>query len=119
MASIQQTDNDGLTILKFQGNLTESTLADIEDAVGHVARRQGARVIVDLAGVELLTTPAIAMFIAAARSARQHGGRIVFTQSNPRVADVLHRLHLEAILHTVADFEQALGQMRSHPTESK
>jgi anti-anti-sigma factor len=112
MATVQQFEREGLTVLKFQGSLTAASLEEVEHVIGPLARRPGARLLVDLAGVDLLATPAISMFVAVARATAQHGGRIVFTQSNPRITDVLHRLRLDALLHTVPDFEQAVSDIQ-------
>jgi anti-anti-sigma regulatory factor len=69
-------------------------------------------VVVDLTSVDILTTPAISMFIAAAKTARESGGAITFTESPPPVRDILNRLRLHSILHTVSDVRHAIDEMR-------
>lgn len=113
MATLNQTEQDGLTILTVTGSLVPADLDQIEDSFGRIARQPNVRVVVDLAGVDIVTTPAISMFIAASRTAQRHGGRIVFTQSNPRITDVLHRLRLDSILQTAPEFEQAVTKVKS------
>jgi anti-anti-sigma factor len=115
MADFNQIERDGLTVLQFRGSLNATGLEQIEQSFARLARQQGARVLVDLAAVDILTTPAISMFIAATRTANRHGGRIVFTQSNPRVADVLHRLRLDAVLRTIPSFEEAVSALKNAP----
>lgn len=53
------------------------------------------------------------MFIAASRTAQRHGGRIVFTQSNPRITDVLHRLRPGFDPADMPEFEQAVTKVKS------
>jgi len=112
MATLHQTDLQGLLLLKLSGSLTDEGVEQVGQSFQAATSRPGARIVVDLGGVDMLTTPAISMFIAAANSARQSGGAIAFTQSPPFVHDVLTRLRLHSVLHTVPDVQQAIDQMR-------
>ena len=113
MANLNQIEQDGLTVVKIEGSLTSDELPGIEGPFTRLARKQGAQVIVDLAQVDMLTTPAITMFIAASRACRQNGGHMVFTQSSPRVSNLLHLLRLDDVLDTAPEFLDAICQVKS------
>ncbi|MFI5380562.1 MAG: STAS domain-containing protein [Tepidisphaerales bacterium] len=113
MASLNQIEQDGLTVLKIEGSLTSDELPSIEGTFTRLARQHGAHVIVDLAQVDMLTTPAITMFIATSRACQRNGGHMVFTQSTPRIRNLLHRLRLDDVLDTAPEFLDAICQVKS------
>ena len=112
MADLNCTKLDDLTILKINGSLTSEELAQVERPFGEFTAQPGARIVVDLTNVEIVTTPALSMFIAAANQAKHSGGKIVFTQATPPVRDVLRRLRLSSILVTVPGLDDAIAQAR-------
>ena len=104
-------DND-LTILKLKGSLDAQGLQKVEKPFESATQEPGARVVVDLTGVDMVTTPAISMFLEAANLAKDGGGRVVFTEAQPPVNDVLKRLRLHQILRTVPGLEKAIDEAR-------
>jgi anti-sigma B factor antagonist len=112
MASLEQFVLEDMTILKLRGSLSCEGLDEVEREFAHATHRPGARVVVDLTGVDIVTTPALSMFIAAATEARNTGGRLVFTESTPPVKDILKRLRLTSVLKTVPGLEDAIKTVR-------
>jgi anti-anti-sigma factor len=112
MATLERIELGNLVVLKLKGSLTSDGLETIEEPFAEIAQRPGGRTVVDLTGVDFVTTPALSMFIAAANSAKQTGGRIIFTETQPPVRDVLNRLRLHAILRTVPGLEEAISHAR-------
>lgn len=108
MTSVECFEKSGVTVVRLHGALTYDGIAQVgrqfEDATG----RPGTRAVVDLTDVEMVTTPALSMFIAAATSAKKSGGSIVFTESPPPVTDVMKRLRLHAVLKTVTGLDEAI-----------
>ena len=113
MATCERVDQGNVTILRLKGALTGEGLEQVQQPFEQVTHAKGARVVVDLTEVAMVTTPAISMFIAAALAARETGGRVVFTESQPPVRDILKRLRLHAILHTVPGIAEAITEARA------
>jgi anti-anti-sigma factor len=114
MVTLKQCKQDGLTVVRLAGSMTSvNDIEAIEASFGEIACQPGARIVVDLAGVEMIGTPSVAMFVAAAGAARKHGGHIVFTQPNSRVDDMLQLLRLDSILKTVPRFDQAVSEAKA------
>ena len=88
-------------------------LEEVQDQFQEITRRPGCHTLVDLTEVEMVTTPALSMFLAAASTAKNSGGRLIFTESRPPVRDILKRLRLHSVLHTVPGYEEALAEARS------
>jgi anti-anti-sigma factor len=69
-------------------------------------------VVLDLSNVDFLSTPAISMFLDAAKSLKGTGGRIVATGPQPRVGDVLRRLRLETLLPVTRTVDEGVERVR-------
>ena len=65
----------------------------------HDALLAGARrLVIDLAQVEHLSSPAVASFLSAHRTCRARGGTVVLRGANRRTLDLLHRTGLWRVL---------------------
>ena len=93
----------GMIVIHEAGGLGEH----IKDVTNRVAKT-----LIDLTEVEMVTTPALSMFLAAASAAKNSGGRLIFTESRPPVRDILKRLRLHSVLQTVPGYEEALAEAR-------
>jgi anti-anti-sigma factor len=95
---------EGVRVLRPSGNIDHEGAARIERAFQAAA--EGAdRLVVDLSDVELMTTPGIAMVLAASQRAHGRGGRLVVTGARGFVDDMIRRCKLDAVL-TLADSER-------------
>lgn len=113
MASLERVDLDNLTILKLKGSLTSEGLESLEEPFANITQRPGARIVIDLTAVDMVTTPALSLFVAAATTAKKSGGKVVFTETTPPVRDVMQRLRLHSILQTVPGLEEAITRART------
>ena len=107
MASIEQTDSDGVKVLRISGSLNQHGVDTIESAFVEATGSSG-RVVVDLTQVDMMNTPAIAMFLGAHRMVKQQGGRLIFTGVQGMVDDLLRRCRLDTVLTIVPGMKEAV-----------
>jgi anti-anti-sigma factor len=112
MIKLEQEKERGVTLLRFKGSLTQEEVAAIEPSFQAALAGDGSRVVIDLAGVDAVTTPAISMFLAASRSTEKAGGRVIFTGVRGLIADILHRCRLDAILTIATSMDAAIARAR-------
>jgi anti-anti-sigma factor len=112
MIKLDQEVKNGVTVLHFAGSLTQQEVATIEPAFQAAVGVKSPRVVIDLAGVDAVTTPAISMFLASSRSAEKAGGKVIFTGVRGLIADILHRCRLDAILTIATSMDAALARAR-------
>ena len=107
MANLETSTDDGVTVVRIAGTLNQHGVDAVEspfsEAVGNARR-----LVVDLSKVDLVNTPAIAMFLGAHRTIKQVGGRIVFTGVHGMVQDLLRRCRLDTVLTIVPNLEEAV-----------
>lgn len=113
MTQMETKQEEGLTIVQLRGSLTVEGVAKVENDFAAATHRPQGRVVVDLTGVEMVTTPALSMFIDAANFLKSNGGKVVFTETTEPVRDVLRRLRLTLILRTVEGMEKAKAEARA------
>lgn len=78
----------------------------------HVRAGGAPCVVIDLGGVEFAGSSALGNFVALQRTARQNGGRVVFCQVEPTVAEVFRASKLDRLFEFVADREAAAVAVR-------
>ncbi len=112
MATFSPSNVDGVRVLHFSGTLNQHGAESIRPALVAEASA-GGPLVLDLAGVDMVNTPGIALLLTAHRGVRQSGGRLVVTGSSPMVTEVLHRCLLDRILVLVADPVEAVAVAKS------
>ena len=113
MINLQQKVLDGVTVLHFVGSLTQEEVSTIEPSFKASLGGSSPRIVIDLAEVDAVTTPAISMFLSASRTAEKAGGKVIFTGVRGLIADILHRCRLDAILTIATSMDAALQRARS------
>jgi anti-anti-sigma factor len=88
---------DQVTV-QLSDDLLADGLADVRWLL-HDALLAGARrLVVDLSGVQHLSSPAVASFLSAHRTCRARGGTVVLRGANRRTLDLLHRTGLWRVM---------------------
>jgi anti-sigma B factor antagonist/stage II sporulation protein AA (anti-sigma F factor antagonist) len=108
MAVVQeQLDLHGIRLLRLSGSLTQQGIEALEPAVEQ-ALPDGSRAVVDLADVDLVTTPGLALIISTTKRLRDTRGRVIFANARGNVLDVLHRCKLDEVIEIAGDRAEAV-----------
>ena len=107
MASFESSDDGGVTLVRIDGSLNQQGVDAVEPPFSQ-ATGLSRRVVVDLSRVDVLNTPAIAMFLGAHRTMKRAGGRLIFTGVQGPVQDVLRRCRLDTVLTIVPGVREAV-----------
>ena len=110
MCKLEVQENDGVTVVRLVGSLSSTDVIEVEPQFRAVAMDKVRRVVVDMAGVEILATPAITMFISAMTYQRRNGGRLIFTGTEGAIDKLLHVCRLDTIMTIVHDPTAAIAQ---------
>ncbi len=94
-----EATGDQVTVRLDDALLAEG-LADVRWLL-HDALMAGARrLVIDLTGVRVLSSTAVACFLWAHRTCRARGGAVVLRGANRRTEDLLHRTGLWRVIQT-------------------
>ena len=111
MAIVETTEEEGVTVLRIAGSLNQHGVDTVESPFSQ-ATGNARHLVVDLSQVDVVNTPAIAMFLGAHRAMRQAGGQIVFTGVQSMVKDLLRRCRLDTVLTIVPDRREAVERAK-------
>jgi anti-anti-sigma factor len=107
MASLETDKDGGVTVVKLAGSLNQQGVEAVEPPFAE-ATGLSQRMVIDLSRVDVVNTPAIAMFLGAHRAAHRAGGRVIFTGVQGMVEDTLRRCRLDTVLTIVPDLQEAV-----------
>ncbi len=107
MATIDEISSGNVKVLRLCGDLTYDGVAPLAGLMEAAIPGDG-RVVIDLSGVPIITTPGISLLVAAARRTSACGGRLVVTGAYGVVDSVLRRCRLDDVLPLLKDSTEAL-----------
>jgi anti-anti-sigma factor len=98
---------DGIRMIRLKGRLDlEGTEAADLKLTSLAAARRGF-VIVDLDGVEFMSSIGVSIIVKVARALSSREGRLVLLKPRPNVADVLMRTQIDQVIPVCGDFDAA------------
>ena len=112
MTTLDEQDVDGVRVLRISGSLTQQGVDQIGPAF-EAAVPDGARAVVDLGDVDLITTPGLTLFVSATQRMRSTQGRVVFTAARGIVLDLLKRCRLDEVLEIEGDPGHAVEKAKA------
>lgn len=120
--SVQLHNVDGLLLAEFWDclRLDPAPVQELRHRYEeHVKSGGRPEIVIDLGGVGFAGSAALGNFVALHRSAKQQGGRLVFCQVDPTVAEVFRASRLERLFEFLPDREAAIAAANRPPTEAK
>ena len=101
--------NGGVSILRVSGYVDTTTSPDLERRLQALLREKRYHIVVDLAGVEYISSAGWGIFISEIREIREQGGDLKLAGMVPDVREVFDLLEFENILQAYTDAELAAG----------
>ena len=89
--SVRQKSSTGVqnqVTLTLEGNLDNSTVADLELKLTPALAGHPAVLIFDLARLKYVTSVGIRVFFSAMKQQKQHGGQVSFINLQPQIKEV-------------------------------
>jgi anti-anti-sigma factor len=111
--SIKTDRMDGkTTLLSIEGFLDAHTFERLEEEINGLFAEGTYRLVVDISGVDYISSAGAGVFIGAITEAQENGGDIVLVNPTPNVLDVFDLLGLTQIFQICKTKEEALGAFR-------
>ena len=88
MAKLSEEIIDGVTVFHLTGSLTQDAVPEMELRFQALSKIKGIRMVIDVAKVDAITTPAITVFLAATREIEAGGGRMIFSNVKGITGDI-------------------------------
>lgn len=104
----QNLGNDGIVMLTVAGPLDSHTYNTLESKLDRLIHHGDARIIIDLAGVDYLSTAGVRVFLTARAKARHENGSVVLLSLSEQATQVVDTLQIRENLNIARDLPDAM-----------
>ncbi len=108
----EQLENK-IVLLTIQGFLDAHTFEQMEKVINDLFESNQHRLIVDLAGLDYISSAGAGVFIAALSESEENGGKIVLLNPTTTVMDVFDLLGLTQIFTMATDRQEAVDALNN------
>jgi anti-sigma B factor antagonist len=98
---------DGVRMIRLKGRLDLEGSESVDLKLTSLAAVRKGYVIVDLDGVEFMSSIGISVIVRVARALMAREGRLVLLRPQPNVADVLARTQIDQVIPVCLDLDTA------------
>ena len=108
---IQQNEQDGITYLRFSGTMDIENYPVMKQAIAELNATEARNVIVNLSGVETISSSGVGALVHLASELKKRDGRLILAAPSKIVAEVLELLRLTTFFRITADEETARSEI--------
>lgn len=119
--SLDATGTNGeISVVRVDGVIDTMTSSELEKVMSSLMERSRYNIIIDLGGVDYISSAGWGIFISNIREIRQNGGDLKLARMIPNVYEIYELLEFDSILQAYENVERAKADfnMSSEPAES-
>ena len=104
---------DGIKMITLQGRMDIDGTQKIDTRLTVATASESANIVVDLSGVDFMSSIGIGVLVRAANALKQRRGKIVLLSPQPGVFRVLETTQINTVIPIVYDIESARSFLMS------
>ena len=105
---INHTEEEGYHLLTLSGEIDASTAKDLDGFLNDITKGSPKNIVFDLANVEYISSAGIGLFIYYSGEIQKQDQKLVITQPNATVREILTLLALDKYIPITATKEEGL-----------
>lgn len=109
---------ESVSVVRVDGVIDTMTATELEKVMNSLLEQEKYRIIVDLGGVDYISSAGWGIFISNIREIRQHSGDIKLARMIPNVYEIFELLEFDSILRAFDSIEKAKGDFWDAKRES-
>ncbi len=98
--------------MRVDGVIDTLTAGELEEVIDSLLKRQRYNIVIDLAGVDYISSAGWGIFISHIKDVRGHGGDIKLANMVPDVYEIFELLEFDNVLQAYTSLDAAVGQFR-------
>jgi len=98
-----------VTVVTVKGRVDSATSGELEATLKRLAEKAQTNLILDLGGVEFLSSSGLRVLVTALKASRHAGGELVLARPAEQAADAISIAGLDALFKTYPDREAAVA----------
>jgi anti-sigma B factor antagonist len=108
---------DSVSVVRVDGVIDTMTSTELEKVMNSLLEQEKYKIIVDLGGVDYISSAGWGIFISNIREIRQNLGDIKLARMIPNVYEIFELLEFDSILRAFDSIEKAKGDFREAEKE--
>jgi anti-sigma B factor antagonist len=113
--SLDSTGRTGdISVVRVDGVIDTMTATELEGILDSLLKQQKFNIIIDLAGVDYISSAGWGIFISNIREIRSHSGDIKLARMIPSVHEIFELLEFDSILQSYENIEKARTGFQPH-----
>lgn len=97
-----------ITLMRVKGYIDTTTSSDLQKAIAEEMNKGSNQFIIDLGGVQYVSSAGWGVFVGEIRGLRESGGDLKITQMTPEVSEVFEMLEFNRILTSYESLDEAM-----------
>ena len=115
--SLREAPGSDISQIRVDGVIDTLTSGELEEVIDSLVKRGRTRIIIDLAGVDYISSAGWGIFISHIRDIRAKHGDIKLAGMIPDVYEIYELLEFDNVLKSYANIDSASGEFGETPLE--
>ncbi len=112
--SLSEGTQDSISELRVDGVIDTNTAGELEEVFDSLLKRGRYRIVVDVAGVDYVSSAGWGIFISNIRDVRANDGDIKLANMVPNVYEIYDLLEFDNVLKAYPSVDEARGDFGEH-----
>ncbi len=108
-------ENAEISVIKVRGYVDTTTSAELEESLKRVLKKGAFKVVIDLGGVNYISSAGWGIFISEIKNIRENGGDLKLASMVPDVYEVFELLEFQTILECFDSVDEAVRSFDQSP----
>ena len=105
--SLSESGQEGISEIRVDGVIDTITASELEKVIDSLLNRSRYKIILDLAGVDYISSPGWGIFISHIKDVRANEGDIKLVNMDPNVKEIFELLELDNVLKDYRSLDEA------------
>jgi anti-sigma B factor antagonist len=107
--NIETRELKHVSVVKISGRVNSVTAPEVEAALRDLINADRHQVVLDLQGVEYMSSAGLRVLVTMSKAAQKSGGDLKLAQPSARVKEVLELAGLTPVFNVYGDVVEAVG----------
>jgi len=110
---VSSSNGEGVTVLQVKGYLDTTTAGELENALYGLLAKNEYKIVLDLSGVDYISSAGWGIFIGEIKEIRSHGGDLKLAGMAGDVHEVFQLLEFHSILQAYTTTDEAVAAFKN------
>ena len=105
--SLSENERDQVSVVRVDGVIDTTTASELEEIIESLLKRQRYMIVLDLAGVDYISSAGWGIFISRIKDVRNNRGDIKLANMIPNVYEIYELLEFDKVLKSYSSVDKS------------